>query len=140
VGRAKLNPPYLLIFWLLLLAYQPAFATAIINVEWDKKFGGNNWDHAHAILQTKDGGFAVAGTTFSKGAGSTDIWIIRLDTNGNWLWEKTFGGSNGDSAYSMVQTTDGGFVVAGTTRSDLGYDNYWILKLNSNCLISVLVP
>jgi len=121
-----------LIFWLLLLAYQLASATAIINVEWDKKFGGNNSSaQAYSILQTKDGGFAVAGS-LSKGAASSDIWIIRLDTNGNLLWEKTFGGSHADNAYSMVQTTDGDFVVAGTTENDLGYDNYWIFKLNAN--------
>ncbi len=89
---------YCVSFLLLLLEYQVASATAIINVEWDKAFGGNNWDHAHSIVQTQDGGFAIAGTTFSKGAGSTDIWIIRLDSNGNLLWEKTFGGSNAENS------------------------------------------
>jgi hypothetical protein len=100
---------------------------------WDKTFGGNDWDEADSIIQTKNGNFMVAGTTSSKGAGRYDAWIIKLDKNGNKIWDKTFGGSNRDKANSIIQTKDGGYIVAGYTYSKgNGKDDAWIIKLNKN--------
>jgi WD40 repeat protein len=103
------------------------------NQQWDKTFGGNSDDGAHSIIQTTDGGFAIAGETKSKGAGYSDVWIIKLDPNGNQQWDKTFGGSVSDSAYSIIQTTDGGFAVAGITYSiKASAHDVWVIKLDPN--------
>ncbi len=84
---------------------------------WEKTFGGTEHDEAHSIIALSDGGFAVAGYTLSIGAGRSDAWILRLVRTGGLLWEKRFGGSYSDKAYSIVALADGGFVVAGSTDS-----------------------
>ena len=87
-----------------------------------KTFGGERGDRARDVRQTSDGGYLVAGDTHSLGAGSSDVYLIRLDATGNldpsWAQNPwTFGGADGDSASSIVLTLDGGFVVAGGTNS-----------------------
>ncbi len=98
-----------------------------------KTFGGSGNDYARSVKQTTDGGYIVAGSTASFGAGGYDVYILKLDSNENLVWQKTFGGNGNDEAYSIQQTTDGGYIVAGDTSSfgNGGYDVY-ILKLNSN--------
>ena len=103
------------------------------NKQWDKTFGGNYWDKATSIVQTRDGGYAVAGITSSKGAGRYDMWVVKLDANGNKQWDKTFGGSNDDEATSIIQTADGGYAVAGITLSKgAGARDMWVVKLDAN--------
>lgn len=90
------------------------------NKEWDKTFGGTDWDEARAVLQTSDGGYILAGwTTYSYDAGSREAWLVKTDSNGNKQWDKTLGGRNWDGAYSIQQTTDGGYIIAGETNSYL---------------------
>jgi hypothetical protein len=101
------------------------------NMLWDKTYGGSEYDDVGLLIQTDDGGYAVAGWTESKGAGSGDIWIIKLDNKGNRIWDKTFGGSNPDLAWSLIQTDDGGYGLAGTTYSfGAGEGDFWIIKLD----------
>ncbi len=103
------------------------------NLEWDNTFGGSDIDKAYSLLQTTDGGYIIAGVTSSKGAGDDDAWIFKLDSNGNLEWDNTFGGSYVDKAYSLLQTTDEGYIIAGVTSSKgAGYDDAWILKLDKN--------
>jgi len=103
------------------------------NLLWDKTFGGRNEDMAESIILTPDGGYAVAGHTSSKGAGVGDFWVLKLDANGILLWERTFGGSGNDRANSIVLTPDGGYAVAGHTRSKgAGGSDFWVLKLDAN--------
>ena len=104
-----------------------------IDKIWDKTFGGKKWDEAHSIIQSRDGSFVVAGYTMSKGAGINDAWIVKIDKNGNMIWDKTFGGRDSDAAHSIIQTRDGGFVVAGYTvsKSDRG-SNAWIVKMDKD--------
>jgi len=103
------------------------------NLLWDRTFGGVNWDQAESIVSTSDGGFVVAGFTSSKGAGGHDVWILKLDASGNLLWDKTFGGSKYDLAYSIVSTPDGGYAVAGFTESKgAGSWDAWVLKLDAS--------
>jgi len=100
---------------------------------WDKTFGGSGIDKASYIQQTKDGGYIVAGNTFSKGAGKEDAWVLKLDSDGSLVWDKTFGGSADDNAYSIQQTKDGGYIVAGVTASKgAGHRDDWVLKLDSD--------
>ncbi|ACK42564.1 lipoprotein [Dictyoglomus turgidum] len=100
---------------------------------WEKTYGGSSWDRASSIQQTTDGGYIVAGYTNSFGAGNGDFYIIKLDSNGDKVWEKTYGGSSYDEAYSIQQTSDGGYIVAGYTESfGAGYSDFYIIKLDSN--------
>jgi hypothetical protein len=101
------------------------------NVVWDQTYGGAEWDYAYSIVALADGGFAVAGRTFSKGAGEEDMWVLRLDEAGNVVWDQTFGGAKWDYAYSIVALADGGFAVAGYTESKgAGEEDIWVLRLD----------
>jgi predicted secreted protein len=92
---------------------------------------GDTWPRS--VQQTEDGGYVVAGFTEAVGAGGRDIWILKLDTNGNIIWQKTYGGSGNETPYSIKQTHDGGYVVAGYTSSfGSGGRDFWILKLDTD--------
>lgn len=101
--------------------------------QWQLTIGGTNNDFAYSIIQTTDGGYAVAGYSWSFGADSADMYIVKLDANGTLEWTRTVGGGGVDAAFSIIQTTDGGFAVAGCTHSfgAVYYDMY-IVKLNSS--------
>jgi hypothetical protein len=103
------------------------------NELWSKTFGGSDIDAAGSVQQTTDGGYIVAGMTFSYGAGQQDVYLVKTDTNGTAQWEKTFGGSAFDSAGSVQQTTDGGYIITGRTESygAGGFDVY-LIKIDAN--------
>ncbi|MBA7479845.1 hypothetical protein ES707_15286 [subsurface metagenome] len=86
------------------------------NKEWDKTFGGSDYDMAGSLQQTTDGGYIIAGFTVSYGVNG-DGYLVKTDASGNMEWEKTIGGSETDYAYSVRQTTDGGYIMAGQTSS-----------------------
>lgn len=110
-------------FWVLKLTSSGA-------VVWQKAYGGPGEDQAEAVRQTSDGGYIVTGHTASFGAGSWDAWVLKLDANGNVMWEKTYGGTGTDTALSIQETSDGGFVVAGNNGSfGAGDWDAWVLKL-----------
>jgi len=112
-------------FWLLKLNSQG-------KLLWDRTFGGSKDDVVNSFIQTSDGGYAVAGSTTSKGAGNYDFWLLKLDKQGNQIWDRTFGAGTLDWANSLVQTSDGGYVVAGSTESKgAGGRDFWLLKLNN---------
>jgi uncharacterized Fe-S cluster protein YjdI len=101
------------------------------GIAWQKTYGGVGVDIAHSMQQTSDGGFIVAGETSSFGA-DTDLWILKLDAQGNIAWQKIYGGSGVDIAHSVQQTSDGGFIVAGETSSFGADTDVWILKMDAN--------
>ena len=99
---------------------------------WDALFG-TNYEYCKAIYQTDDGGYVLGGTTSVRGSGGTDFWLIRADAEGGELWNRTFGGYADEICYSVRQTHDGGFIMAGSTNSfGSGGQNYWLVKTDSN--------
>jgi uncharacterized delta-60 repeat protein len=104
---------------------------------WAKTYGGTDYDYAYSIYQTSDGGYIVAGITYSFGAGGWDFWVLKLNSDGAVAWQKSYGGVNHDYAYSIQQTIDGGYIVAGLTYSSgAGNDDSWVLKLTSDGSVS----
>jgi hypothetical protein len=102
------------------------------NVQWTKAIGGSSQDEAYSIVQSSDGGYAVAGSTWSFGAGGWDIYVVKLDSGGNVQWTKAIGGSSEDEARSIIQSSDGGYVVAGWTSSfGAGGADFYVVKLDS---------
>jgi len=114
------------------------------GIQWKKCLGGTGRDIARSVQQTSDSGYIVAGYTSSNDGdvsgnhGSDDYWVVKLDSKGNILWQKCLGGSDQDVAGSVQQTSDKGYIVAGTTGSNdgdvsgnHGSDDYWVLKLDS---------
>jgi len=100
--------------------------------QWDRTYGGVNQERAVRIVQTSDGGYALAGCTNSYGSGSYDFWLVKTDSSGNKQWDKTYGGSDYDWAYSLHQTSDGGYAIAGDTDSyGSGMTDFWLVKANS---------
>jgi TolB-like protein len=101
------------------------------NIIWAKTYGGTGYDYASSVQQTSDGGYIIASTTNSFGAGGDDILLIKTDANGNIIWAKTYGGTNSDGATSVQQTSDGGYIVAGRTQS-FGAGGYDLLLIKTD--------
>src|SRR3989338_1358163 len=102
-------------------------------VECQKTYGGANGDVAESVCKTRDGGYIVAGWTRSFGAGEEDVWVLKLRPDGTVEWQKIYGGGGSDEGYSIQQTSDGGHIVAGETRSfGAGKEDVWVLKLRAD--------
>jgi len=108
-------------------------ASAVPLEEWNKTYGGNEWENAYSVMQTSDGGFIFTGHTKSYGTGWSDGWLVKTDSNGNELWNKTFGGPNRDDFSYVEQTNDGGYITAGYTYlSGDFHSSGWFVKTDSN--------
>jgi len=103
------------------------------NMEWNRTYGGTGSDIAISLIETSDGGYALVGYTESFGAGSDDFWFVKTDSSGNMQWNRTYGGTKGDYAFSLVETADGGYTIAGYTRSyGAGRDDFWLIHVDSS--------
>ncbi len=115
------------------------------NLEWRRYFGGTNNDRAHAVVEAHTGGFVLAGFSesvdfdISNSKGSYDFWVVKINTEGDLLWEKSYGGSGIEVSYDIAQTTDGAYVVVGNTFStdgDIGRNNgesdIWMIKISES--------
>ncbi|TET19313.1 hypothetical protein E3J74_07045 [Candidatus Bathyarchaeota archaeon] len=99
---------------------------------WNQTYGGANADHARSVIQTADGGYAIAGYTYSYGAGGWDSWLVKIDSAGNMQWNQTYGGTFDEDTWSMVQTSDGGYALAGSTHSyTAGGLDFWLVKTDA---------
>ena len=103
------------------------------NEEWNQTYGGIDDDYATSVQQTVNEGYIIAGITESYGAGELDCWLIKTDGNGNEEWNQIYGGIDDDRAYSVQQTQDEGFIIAGETNSfGVGNDDCWLIKTDEN--------
>ena len=102
------------------------------NPQWNRTYGGADYDYAYSLAQTSDEGYAIAGHTDSYGAGDDDFWLVKTDASGILQWSRTYGGTNNNYAHSMVQTSDGGYALAGYAESYTADDpNFWLVKTDS---------
>jgi len=104
---------------------QECFLSYTPEEEWNKTFGGTEYDVGNSVQQTTDGGYIITGSTHSFGA--FGVWLIKTDSNGDEEWNKTFGGLF-LYGYSVQQTTDGGYIITGYTE----YAYVWLIKTDSN--------
>ncbi|NKI31115.1 hypothetical protein [Croceivirga thetidis] len=113
-------------------------------LEWEESLGGTGIEQAQDIARTSDGGYVIVGSTFSndiqvtKNNGESDVWLVKLNGEGALQWQKSFGGSAFDNGNSVKLTADGGFLIAGTTKSfdgdatqNFGENDFWLLKTDS---------
>ncbi|MEZ2413805.1 hypothetical protein ACA086_02500 [Muriicola sp. E247] len=111
---------------------------------WERSYGGSGIDIAQDITKTEDGGYIITGSTISMDGdvaathGGSEVWVIKIDAQGNLLWERTFGGSDFEAAESIRPTADGGFVVIGNAKStdqdvktNAGQNDLWVLKIDT---------
>ncbi|MGD8537017.1 MAG: hypothetical protein PVF66_14310, partial [Candidatus Aminicenantes bacterium] len=103
-----------------------------LHAQWAMLYGGSEDEWANSVQQTSDGGYIVAGSTESFGEGLPDIWALKLSFTGDIEWQRTYGGIQSEEAYSIQETSDGGYIVVGYTDSfGLGNEDIWVLKLTS---------
>lgn len=115
------------------------------NIQWQNALGGFGDEGAFSIQQTRDGGYIAAGQANSFNGdvtgnhGNLDFWVVKLNANGNLVWQKSLGGSDADAATTIQQTRDGGYIVGGNTNSNdqqivgsHGATDQWIVKLDAS--------
>ncbi|MFI5172554.1 MAG: MopE-related protein [Chitinophagales bacterium] len=119
------------------------------NVLWDKSIGGEEDDYCKVARATSDGGYIIAGYSDSDSSGLktqnsigfNDFWIVKLNNALEVEWDKTIGGSANDLLSDIQQTTDGGYIIGGSSKSDAceyksenarGDQDYWVIKLNNS--------
>jgi len=114
------------------------------SIAWQKCYGGSGYDSGQAIAQI-DGGYIIAGVTESNDGdvtgnhGNQDFWLIKINETGNIIWQKCYGGTSSEAAYSCQQCSDGNIIVAGNTGSNNGNvtgnhgnSDFWIIKVTEN--------
>src|SRR4051812_30988701 len=112
----------LIITVLFISLFPPCFA----QIQWQKSFGGSFGEAAYSVIQTFDGGYIVAGGggsndgDFTGNHGNEDYWIVKLSSSGSIQWQKCLGGTNADEATEIRQTSDSGYIIAGTSNSNDG--------------------
>lgn len=100
---------------------------------WSRTYGGSSNEECQAVMQTSDGGFALAGHTWSPGTEDWDFLLVRTDENGDSLWSRTYGGSGYDQCFAAQETAGGGFVLAGYTESfGAGGEDVWLVKTDAD--------
>jgi len=102
------------------------------EMKWLRLFGGDGKEKGYCIVETHDKCYAIVGYTNSFGSGGYDVYLIKVDTLGNLLWERTYGGVRNDFGYSVKETQDKGFIITGVKdEGNTGYKNIYVLKTDS---------
>lgn len=127
-----------------IMGYTVAFGQAPA-VQWQHHYGGSGFDIVSSVIQTTEGGYLMAGSSNSSDGdvgpnhGNNDIWVTKIDAYGVIEWQKTYGGTSDDLVFSLKQTNDGGYILAGETNSndgDITANNggadCWIVKLSTD--------
>ena len=101
---------------------------------WTKTYGETDWDAAYSVQQTSDGGYITTGVTESFSNDIGDVYLIKTDSLGDTLWTRTYGGDSEDIGYSVQETTDGGYIIAGSTKSfgEGWEENVYLIKTNKS--------
>ena len=119
----------------LIVLLTSSFVT-LVNADslmWSQTYGGVGSDIAYSVIETADGGYAIAGSTTSFGAGGEDFWLVKTDAYGNMTWSKTYGGTGNDVARAVVNASNGGYVLAGyTTSFGAGSSDFWLVKTDAS--------
>ncbi len=121
----------LLALWGLLFLSLPIFAQAPDTL-WTRTFGGGNNEGCLCVQQTTDEGYILAGTTESYGAGSLDYYLVKIDSCGDSVWAGAYGNSYPNMCYCVQQTTDGGYILAGSSMSSPPFFSYYVVRTDSN--------
>ncbi len=103
------------------------------QITFQRAYGGWSWDEGYSVAQTTDGGYIITSITYSFGGGHGDVWLIKTNAFGDTMWTRTYdGGTTDDCGYSVAQTADGGYVVAGVTKP-FGADPAaaWLIKTDA---------
>jgi hypothetical protein len=102
------------------------------SMNWSRHYGGDGNESGFNVIATTDGGYAVVGATTSYGAGGEDLWLVKVDSEGNMQWNHTYtGGLYDDEGWMLLQTSDGGYLIAGLTCASDGLADGWLLKTDS---------
>jgi hypothetical protein len=126
------NGKHIIVLTMLFLCIHGETLTQAPDTAWTKTFGGSSDDYGISVQQTSDGGYIIAGWTESFGAGSRDVYLIKTDANGDTLFTKTFGGTGDDWGESVQQTSDGGYIIAGATKSFGANRAVYLIKTDAN--------
>ena len=102
------------------------------ELDWSNTFGGSQNDNGLSVISTNDAGFAITGMTRSLGDSNGDVWLIKVNSNGEMEWERTYGGDDTEYGRTIQQTVDGGYIIIGQTESfGLGYNDAYLIKTDS---------
>ncbi len=136
----------MLLVLLLFFLFSDALVAQNPTLVWAKTYGGSKQDYANAVVVTKDNKYLVAGLSWSSDGDVdsirrgllSDVWLLKLDENGNVLWKKNYGGNGGEGMYAVIQTLDNGFIMVGSTGSsdgdvavNKGKSDAWVIKIDS---------
>lgn len=125
---------------ILFLFKSNCYAQVRPTIAWDKTIGGNGSDVLTAIIQTSDGGYlcgghsdsGISGDKSQVSGGNNDYWVVKLDANGNKIWDKTFGAISWDYLNAVIQTSDGGYLLGGHSSYGFSGQEYWVIKLDAS--------